>query len=66
MSMPQFEPDSVDPLAPVESGATLETDQPAVDPSLQVRFLQILASQVVEALRESPHAEPLPSNRPPR
>jgi hypothetical protein len=61
MSLPQCEPDSIDPSLPALSGTTLENDQSDVDPSPQVRFLQILANQVVEAIRKS---ETPPSSQP--
>ena len=58
MSDPESTSDIPDPLTLVETEAVSQSDRPAVDSALQIRFLQILAEKVVESLRASPEAQP--------
>jgi hypothetical protein len=51
-----------DPLTLTETEALAQAGQPAVDPTLQVRFLQILAEKVVESLRTQSRCAPPSSN----
>jgi len=61
MSDPETTSDIPDPLTLVETEAVSQRDRPAVDPTLQIRFLQILAEKVVESLRTSSESQ-LPSS----